>query len=419
VLAALRTARWGRLRSVLSSAIAAVFNHPNRWKSRKIIQTAVPILYLSLAFATPGFSQASSLEEAAQVLARKVASTVHGGTASIERNNLSSLDEPRFSTLSEVFADELRRRGIRAVKGSADAKIVLTVSENATGYVGVAQVLRGEGSEITMASLGSKIPLDNDRSVSQLTLQKDILFSQERPILDVALNSGDPKRFEVLEFHQVVSYQLQGNRWVYDSALKLPVEGADSREQRGILRIGLDNMSVVLSAQICNFSLAEKESCHPNKNHLLPTEVPQEILESKKSPEWFASTRTESEGREVLLISGKDGLLRLYGEGTDPVSTFSGWGSEMTALRSKCDGGWQVLLTGKGDWAAEDSVQVAEVRGNSLNTIGPAIRFGGPIIALRAGQRNQELQPVSAVAVVHNLQTGHYEVYRLAITCAE
>jgi len=109
----------------------------------------------------------------------------------------------------------------------------------------------------------------------------------------------------------------------------------------------------------------------------------------------------------------------LFGEVADPITTLSGWGSELTALRSKCDDGWQVLLTAKGDWAAEDSVQVAEIRGNALTTVGPPAPFAGPIIALHAGQRNQELQPVSAVAVVHNLQTGHYEVYRLAIACAD
>jgi hypothetical protein len=404
---------------VLSSAIAAVCNHPIRSKSRKILRIGLPVLFFILAFAAPGFSQLNSLEDAAQALARKVAASLHGGTTSIERHNRSPLDEPRFSAVSVAFSEELQRRGIQTVKGSAETRIVFTVSENATGYIGIAQILRGESSEISMTSLGSKIPFENERTVSQLILQKDILLSQERPILDVAFIPEDPKRFEVLEAHQVASYQLVGNRWVYGTAIKLPVESADSREQHGFLRIGPNDMSVFFPSQICNFSLSEKESCHPNKSNMFPTEVPQDIFQSKKTPEWFAATTIESEGHELVLIAGKDGMLRMYGDGSDPVSTFSGWGSEIAALRSKCDDGWQLLLTGNGDWAAEDSVRVAEVRGSALNTVGPAIRFGGPIIALRAGQRNQEQQPVSAVAVVHDLQTGHYEVYRLAITCAE
>jgi len=148
--------------------------------------------------------------------------------------------------------------------------------------------------------------------------------------------------------------------------------------------------------------------------------VPQNIIEGKKSPAWYSATRFEEAGQTRLILTGKDGLARLYEDGPEPVATYSEWGSEIASVHNACGNGWQILVTGKADWTAPDTIQAVEIQDRVPQAVSQSLEFGGPIVALHSlspiGSADNS-NAADAVAIVHNLETGRYEAYRLTITC--
>jgi hypothetical protein len=150
-----------------------------------------------------------------------------------------------------------------------------------------------------------------------------------------------------------------------------------------------------------------------------PHGVFREVLEEKKTPPWFSAAEFTVSDKEAIIVTGKDGLARLYSDGPEPIFAFPGWGSEIASIQSGCGNGWQVLATGKGDWTAPDSVQAFEVDGDQMREVTPAIDFSGPVIGLHSSGSSplSTMQTDGAIAIVNNLLTGRYEVYVLTINC--
>jgi hypothetical protein len=396
-----------------------VFNRQTRPALLAFLRLSSCLFFFSSLFFARAAWPADPLEDATRALARKVATALHGGVVSLEQQNLSSLDGSSFLNLAKEFQEELQHHGIEVGQKSVSAKLVLTVSQSLSVYVGVVQLRRGEQVENVVVSLGRVTFPEKEFSSRGLTLNKELLFSGDVPILDVIYQGSDREPLEVLSGTRITSYHREGDRWLPGSSIGLPRNEPPERDPVGRLSMGIDAMSAAFPAEICNFSLSSKDSCHPNKQHIGLSELPEELLEGKKTPAWTAATKFEYQGDSAMLVAGKDGILRLFAEGPDPVASFSGFGSEITSLRSGCGNGWQVLTAGSGDWTVPDKVEAVEVRDEKLLPVSPSVSFDGPVIALRLGQKNSELQPVNAVAIVHNLQTGRYEAYRLTVTCAE
>jgi len=404
---------------VVLSTRVPVFNRPTRPALSAFLRLIACFLYFSFIYICKASPPADPLEDPTRALARKVATALHGGVVSLDQQNLSSLDGTSFLSLTRVFQDELKRRGIEVGQKGVSAKLVLTVSEALTGYLGVVQIRQGEQIENVVVSLGRVTVPERESTGRGLTLNKELLFSADTPILDVVFHGSDRGPLEVLGNNRITSYQREGDRWLPGSSIGLPRNEPAGRELIGRLGIGIDDMSAAFPGEICNFSLSGKDSCHPNKRHIGLSELPEELLESKKTPDWISATKFEYEGDSAMIVAGKDGLLRLFEEAPDPVATFPDFGSEITSLRSGCGSGWQVLAAGSADWTAPDKVEALELHDEKLLPVSQSVPFAGPVLALRIGQKNSQLQPVDAIAIVRNLQTGRYEAYRLTVICAE
>lgn len=113
-----------------------------------------------------------------------------------------------------------------------------------------------------------------------------------------------------------------------------------------------------------------------------------------------------------MAIAGVDGRTRIYEEGPEPLATINGWGSDIASVSSACGSGWQLLVTGKGDWTAPDTLQAFEIREPEVLAVSTAMEFPGPVTALRSSEDSK-----TAIAVTKNLMTHHYEAYRLSIAC--
>lgn len=366
-------------------------------------------------------ARADSLEDSVRLLARKAASALHGVAATCEVKNSSTLQGKEFSNLSTVFQEELQRRGAKILPGDAAASVVLTVTENSTAYMGIVQIRRKESPESFMEILG---PIEG-APVAELTyslvLHKEFLFSQDVPILDVLLDR-DARHASALGPQGITSYELQGDRWILTGTGHLPVHRLSDREPRGFLYFGIDSAAAYLPGELCTVSMLDAKgwSCEKYGEPLPVRSVSPLVVGEKKVGSWFSMAQFGPEGATRIVVTGRDGLARLYEEGPDPVSTFSGWGSEIASIHSGCGSGWQLLVTGKGDWTSADTLQAVEIRERQAQSVSAPIELAGAVTALHSPATRTARETsasTSAVAVIRNLQTGRYEAYRLSITC--
>jgi hypothetical protein len=417
---------WARPGSPHNPCFAAVISSTrNHVSAKQKLSLPRPggrlFLCLFLAFffiCVPLPSRADSLEDSVRALARKVAISDRGASVTIEVENRSGLREKEVSDLRNIFEDELRRRGVKILTLSEAASVILTFSENTSGYLGILRFRRGEASETWIEALGRSQKAYGFQPNAGLTLQRELIFASDQPILDLIFSESDAKQIDVLRPQQIASYQREGDHWTPGTVHKLPRNVPIGRDLRGQIDLGLDDMSAIFPTEICNLSIHDGDHCHPNSGKVALSEVPSAMVEEKGSPLWLTATRTQSEGKTVLLVAGKDGFMRVYGDDLDPIATFSNFGDQVTSIHSDCSGGWQALVTSKEDRSKPDSVQGIEIRDQKPISVTQALQFGGPIIALRRASRSFAHQPSSAIAIVFNSQTGLYEAYRLTVTCA-
>ena len=365
---------------------------------------------------------ADSFEDAARALARKAAAVARGGTVSLELRNQSSLEELAFSRFRAIFQEEIQRHGVKILANSGGAQIVLTVAGHLTGYIAVAQIQRADGTTIEMEPLGRVVDSSPGNPQAAITLHKEFLFAEDSPILDLVF-SPDGRQAFALGLQEVFSYERKGDQWVPAGTERLPIR-AMSREMRGYLELGANTPTAYFPGEVCRSSSVDGKGwrCEPSRELMPARSLTASEISEKKSPPWISAVRFEDGGRVGVILTGKDGLARLYEENAEPVATFSEWGSEIAALQSECGKGWQILVTGKGDWTAADMVQAVEIQKRVAEVVSQAVEFDGPVVALRNPLPKNSTDVASAteaIAVSHDLETGRYEAYRLTLVCGD
>jgi hypothetical protein len=364
-------------------------------------------------------ARADSLEDAVRALARKAASSADGISVTFELHNNSSLDDAPLASVSSAFQEELRRDGINIQTTKTGASIVLTLSQNLTEYLGVVQVHRGDSSETIMQPLGLvKGSFTTEPSFAR-TLHKQLLFSQDFPILDVVLSS-DARQADVLGLQEIFHYHLQGDQWVLAGTERLPVHQPAGRDLQGLLFEDTDAWAAYLSGELCRLSFVEAKgwSCEKYGGPVPVRTVSPDIIGKKNVGFWLSAAEFDTETNPKLVVIGQDGVARLFEDGPEPVSSFPGWGSEIASLRTGCGTGWQLLMTGKGDWNEPDKIQAVEIQDRRMNVVSPPIEFPGAVIGLHTPKTAADAgSNGSAIAMIHNLQTGMYEAYRLTLAC--
>jgi hypothetical protein len=423
-------ARWRsvpRIASVISSSGKPVSAKQNFISPRSHGRaTLCQLLGFTLSFLfvfMPMPAHADTLEESARLLARKVWASIHGISVSLEFRNMSSLGSAEFASASAAFQEELQRRGVKILPTDAAARLVVSVTQNPTEYIGVVQIQRKETTETVIEAIGLvKGPAAPEPSFS-LTLHRELLFSQDSPILDVVLDS-DTKHAYVLGTQEISSYEWRGQQWVSTGIEHLPLHRPSQRAERGLYSgVVVDAAAVYLPEELCRISFVDGKgwNCERDTERMPVRAVSPAAMAAKKLGAWISAAQFEIEGKTKIVVTGRDGMARLYEEGVEPVAVFSNWGSEIASVYSGCGSGWQLLVTGKGDWTKADEIQAVDLKDRRAQSVSAAIEFSGPIVALRTPATrtaDNAAANARAVAIVRNLQTGRYEAYQLSITCS-
>jgi hypothetical protein len=375
-------------------------------------------LFLAVVFlCAPTPSRADSLEDTGRALARRAVVLVRGVSVACEARNLSTIPEAEFLSFTAAFRQELQHQNIEIVRHEEGARIVLTLSEGLDKYVGVVSVQRGIVSDALIELVAGNVNSHNDQSVPTMSLHKELMLSEEDPLVDADVYRYMPNLLDVLGQHQKATYEWKENRWERVYFKLLPRRLAAKRDLRGVVWHSVDASGGHYPGEACRSGM-QPWSCEPSTMYLRPSSVDWELVENRKLPPWLSAAQFETNGQDALVITGEDGLARVYSQGPEAITTIPGWGSEIASTHSGCGRGWQILATGKEDWSTPDSVTGIEIDSERVTKVTESVDLPGPVITLHETASDKKPDRDMAIAVVKNLHTGFYEVYRLTITCS-
>lgn len=267
-----------------------------------------------------------------------------------------------------------------------------------------------------------------------VVLRKTPLFAQEQPILDAALidmNGG--ARLLVLDKRDVTMYHQLSGHW--EQELQLPITSARTipRDPRGRLLLRRDHLfDVYLPGTFCRsgsttpMALACNESddpwpLTPEDNSVRAFFAPTRnfftgalspgIGKIAAVPSFFSAAPVPRSSYTLWAVTSVDGSVHLMDGFTDQAVRGLRWGSDLSAVRSNCGSGTQILATDTGD-SPRDSLRAFEIPDREPVAVSSAIDFDGRIVALWP-----ETSGANAMAIVQREDTGGYEANRISIAC--
>jgi hypothetical protein len=396
---------------------------------------------------------------AEQQLARKIVAVTGPGTVALTVENRSSLGRRDSDIVQNGLRSALEQSGIHFVKPEqAAASVVLTLSENETAYVWVAEIHQGTAdSAVVMVSVPRSGHSATASESMPTTLRKLSLWTQDNRILDVAVleENGTAARIAVLGDEDVSTYRLQNGKWQVEQTLAITHARPWPLDLRGRLLQAPDHiLNAYLPGLICRVTVTTAPltiTCHasddpwpivsatniassafpsagvgglpmaavpqltgffaPTRNYFTGVLSPA-IGKFSTVPKFYSAAFVPREKYTLWLFAATDGKVHLIDGMNEQPSTFP-WGSDVASVRTGCGAGSQVLATTSGD-QAEESIRAYEFPDRDPVAISAAVDFPGPVSALWTEARGD-----TAIAIVKDRDTGSYEAFRLSLACAQ
>lgn len=354
---------------------------------------------------------------AARDLARGVAAAVAHEPVAVSVKNLSALGAGETAEIRRVFESELKAAGQPA------AEVQLTISENMTQFLLVAEIHRGGERHVLLESwprtpaAAATSPKDKPPRV---TLEKKLLWEQDQPILDAA-QTGDATL--VLDATRVLMV-----RGAERQSAPIPATHPWPRDMRGRLSVSQSVSNAAFTAwlpgTICRGSAQPQLSleCHdsqdpwllapgaialfaPDRN-LFQGHIDIEPGGVRELPPFYSA----APAGEAWIFSAADGRAHVYTHSWELAGNIDQWGSDIAGIQTPC--GTRILATRPTSLTEADAIQPYELEPSdgAPDPNGPALEFSGPITALWSAGN-------SATAVSRDLQTGRYAAFSLAPTC--
>jgi hypothetical protein len=393
-----------------------------------------------------------------QELAHKIVAITGPGVVAFSVENRSSLGQRDHEIIQDGLRSALAGLGLRfAAPEQAAATVKITLSENLTSYLWVAEIHQS-AAENTVVMVSAPRPensgLRNTRESTPLTLRKISLWTQDEPILDVAVleENPAPAQIAVLNAQRVAIYRLQNGKWQPEQNLSITHANPWPRDLRGRLIPARDHLfDVYLPGVICVSTAAAplalncRESDDPwplvpmglNAGSVFPSagmnsagaSVPQMKAFYASTRNFFTGAMTPGVGKfgsvpkfysaallprdryTLWLFAATDGHIHLIDGVSDQAAKLF-WGSNLASVKTACGAGWQVLATTSGD--AGDTMRAYEFPDRDPVAVSAAIDLPGEVTALWT-----EAKGDAAIAVARNRETGSYEAFQLALACGQ
>jgi hypothetical protein len=411
--------------------------------------SSLPIEQVESAQAAPPAPLPAKWNDAVRTLADRIASAAGPSrTLSIEWNSLSNMSRADIASVQNALTEELTRRhyqvGQRATVSETAAQIDLSLSESIMGYVWVAKIRTGSSMETAIVGVPRSANGTAGERKASLSLQRKIVWTQSERFVDFILPDVTPNdipHMVILEPTQVSYYGFKQGRWEQEQTIRLRPKTYSSRDPRGMVSLWEGRLETHVPGESCTGSAASSLDLHCSSELPTPPEMEWPLdaggekrgnatfkktrnyfagqlaiygdVEAKLSP-FFTAAVMNTQNESHWILAELDGKARLYDDSASPQAIFSGWGDDIASVVTRCDGFWQVLVSGTGDWTQPDSVQVYEIIERRAVAVDSKIELPGPILALWPAT---DLR--SARVVSRNLQTGMYEASIVSVSCSD
>jgi hypothetical protein len=381
---------------------------------------------------------------AEQQLAHKIVGVTGPGAATLVVQNRSSLGRRDTDVVQNGLQSALAQAGVRLVNSEqASASIALSLSENESSYVWVAEIRQGTGdAAVVMVSVPRPASTARAADSMPMTLRKTLLWSGPDRILDVAILEGtdSPTRIAVLGAENISFYRAAAGKWQAEQTVGINHAQPWPVDLRGRLLWTKDHaLEAYLPGVICrgaamgSFTLNCRESDDPwplaatanpssdngtalltgffaSRRNFFTGVISPSIGKFNTVTKFYSAAFVLRDKYTLWLFAGTDGNVHMIDGIRDQTSAME-WGSNIATLRTACGAGSQVLaLNASTD--KDDSVRAYEFPDRDPVAVSAAVDLPGTL---------SELWPDSsgdtAIAIVKNRETGNYEAFRLAMAC--
>jgi len=331
---------------------------------------ALSCVLLAFVFACgPIPIRADSLEDAARNLARKICAAPRQQSVKISWQVSPELSGSISEPLKKAFLSQLSACGMATDKRADFPLLNIAIRVAASKVVLVASLADSGGSpQIRMTEIRRDALSISKASSQPPRLQRKLLWQQERP-LETAMEwygTSTQEHFLFLVSQgSFVRLRSTNEVWIEVDSAELPKADRPSRLGGGGATFVLDypeaKLQLLVNRKLCDF---------------------------------------EPEGR--LSLTCNDSYL----------------GGKQLRISSECGGSpsWS-LWTDAGDYTQRDRIisgtpEVAEAELPADEAASHSIEMPGPVLDISATRDSK-----AVIAVVKNLSTGNYEVYRITLVC--
>jgi hypothetical protein len=324
------------------------------------------LVLLAFLVACPRSSRADSLEDAARALARKVCSAPRQQTVRINWQESPELSGSFSDSLKKTLVSQLSACGIAMGKNSDFPRLIVSIRSTASKLLLVANLVDSAGSvEIRMVEIRLETLSISNEPSRVPRLQKDLLWQQERPV-ESATEWQDPSTREkflfLLSQGFFVRLRSQNELWTEINSTELPKMDRRSRLRDGtfVFSDPEAKLQLLFNLKLCDFEPG--------------------------GPLRFTCVDTNFGGKAVRISS-------VCGEPPRSIGT------------------------GTGDYTQRDRIILGgtEVTGVELpdeDAASHSLEMPGPVLDMA-----NTPDSTAVMAVVRNLSTGNYEVYRIVLAC--
>jgi hypothetical protein len=406
------------------------------------------VLTLMLAVVWMGavlFSAEAAVEREQPVadLAKKIAAIAGPGPAKLTMRNQSSLTADELPAIRRLLERDLREYGV-LVSGAESATIIrVTLSENASGGLWVAEVQEGTEVRVAMVSVALEMTAETQTGAG-ITLRKTLIWQQQEPVLDAMITQmGATRRMLVLEPERIVSFRMTAVTWTKEKEFAIPHDRPFPRDLRGRLLVGQGHLfDAYLPGVLCTgtqsddsltVSCADSDDPWPISDAVGTQNMGQQKAFYNVARNYFTGVLAPGFGMQIppfydaatvprpngtaMLFNGIDGRVVMIENNTmKPIAGARDWGSDLAVIRSACGSGVQVLVSGSGA-APTDSLRAYEIPGHEAEPVSAPLSVDGQVMAMWPSNDG-----ASATVVVQRATTGQaqfvpYEVYSVSALC--
>ena len=384
------------------------------------------------------FASGSDWSGAEKQLAQKIVAVTGPGAVALSVQNRSSLGKRDSDIVQNGLQSSLEQVGVRLVNSEqAAATVALSLSENQTSYVWVAEVRQGAGEPaVVMVAVPRPPAAVRAPDSMPMSVRTILLWTDSDPILDVAVleDSGSPSRLAVLGPENISFYRLQAGKWQAEQKLAINHRNPWPLDLRGrLVPIKDHGLNAFLPGVLCKTTNTTAMTCDesddpwplgampnsssplmagfftPRRNFFTGVISPA-IGKFSGVPKFYSAAFLPRDKYVLWLFAAGDGKLHIIDGIRDQISA-TDWGSDVATVKTTCGAGWQVLAT-SAEQASGDSIRAYELPDRDVVAVSSPLDFAGKVSALWAESNGD-----SAIAITKDPETGSYEAFRLTLAC--